>query len=120
MTAAYIQDAVTGELAARPSGYGAMVLFIGLLLLGIYLLRGKGERPKPQPVQLAAPQYVQPAQPAQQTQAESTETVMRIIVDESDEPVDVRIRKLSNLRFERLITDEEFKAAKNKILGING
>ncbi|WP_260465032.1 hypothetical protein [Arachnia propionica] len=44
---------------------------------------------------------------------------MRVIVDDSREPMDERIRKLSNLRYERLITEEEFQAAKAKLLGIN-
>lgn len=88
------------------------VVALGLLLWGIYLLRG------PKPLEEAQPQMMFTAPPMPVPGPSPAQSEVRIIVDESNEPVDVRIRKLNNLRFERLITDEEFKAAKNKILGI--
>lgn len=97
-------------------------LAIGCVVIGPYLLFKSDRKPVSTPQRNWAPPAVPPAAPVAPPpptpRYEPHESVLRVIVEESNEPQDVRIRKLNNLRYERLITDEEFQAAKARILGI--
>lgn len=95
-------------------------LTIVCVLVGPYLLLRRDKRPVKQPQREWAPPVVPPPHPVRPVvPPPNVESVVRVIVDDSREPMDERIRKLSNLRYERLITEEEFQAAKAKLLGIN-
>lgn len=97
-------------------------VIIGCVVIGSFLLFKSDKKPVNLPQDHGAPAPPPPpapvAPPPQVSGYGTQESVVRVIVEESNEPADVRIRKLSNLRYERLITDEEFQAAKAKILGI--
>jgi hypothetical protein len=45
-------------------------------------------------------------------------TMIDVILNNSGQPAAEKLKQLSNLRYERLLTDAEFEAAKTRILGI--
>lgn len=50
--------------------------------------------------------------------SEDISAIVRAIINSTDQPPAEKLRQLGNLRFERLLTDEEFARAKSVILGI--
>ena len=44
--------------------------------------------------------------------------LMKTIMNNSGQPAAQKLQQLSDLRYQRLLTDEEFEAAKAKVLGI--
>jgi DNA-directed RNA polymerase specialized sigma54-like protein len=44
--------------------------------------------------------------------------LMKTILSNSGQPAAQKLQQLSDLRYQRLLTDEEFEAAKAKVLGI--
>lgn len=45
--------------------------------------------------------------------------ILESLVNNDGQPAAQKIRQLNNLRYERLLTDEEFKRVKDKILGLD-
>ncbi|WP_062381236.1 hypothetical protein [Demequina pelophila] len=61
--------------------------------------------------------HVESLAPAAASTADIQELV-RTILDNTGQPPAEKLQQLSNLRYERLLTDDEFKLAKDKILGL--
>jgi len=115
----------TGASTASP--FTLVIVGAGLLAWGIYLLRGQGPTTKAVEARLAAERQ---AQLAQATATASAQTGVHIVVnapDNSAAAAQIRaiadpqtakaLQNLQNLLYTRAITDAEYQAAKNKLLG---
>ena len=106
---AFAEDMISSAERTSANPVSAMLLSLLFAALGIYLLRGPDVKPQPhdnQPTRSSTPQ--------QGVVVVDVETILNATGKSQAE----RIQELSNLRYQRLISDEEFQAAKTKILGI--